>query len=109
MPRRRRWQGTREPLKVIPVAELPSAEEIDAAKKPGGSWNRGQLAEWGVPWPPPKRWRKDLLQRRVVAEIYSTREGIAATSRAHGTGCPCDCCLAAEGDDQAWARVREMA
>ena len=23
-------------------------------------WTRAQLAEWGVPWPPPKGWRKRL-------------------------------------------------
>jgi hypothetical protein len=45
----------------------PSPEEIlKAASNPnclggrGTGWNRKQLAEWGVPWPPPKGWRTRL-------------------------------------------------
>jgi hypothetical protein len=40
---------------------LPSAREIEAAKTPRGGWTRAQLAEWGVPWPPPKGWKAALL------------------------------------------------
>jgi hypothetical protein len=39
---------------------MPSQEEIDAARTPAGGWTRTQLAEWGVPWPPPKGWRRRL-------------------------------------------------
>ncbi|MFC4560581.1 hypothetical protein ACFO4E_01795 [Nocardiopsis mangrovi] len=39
---------------------MPTLEEIDAARTPAGGWTREQLAEWGVPWPPPKGWRKRL-------------------------------------------------
>ena len=38
-----------------------TAEIIDAAKTPNGGWSREMLAQWGVPWPPPKGWRKKLL------------------------------------------------
>jgi hypothetical protein len=34
--------------------------EIERAKTPAGGWTREQLAAWGVPWPPPKGWRKCL-------------------------------------------------
>jgi hypothetical protein len=36
--------------------------EIEAAKSPKGGWKRETLAEWGVPWPPPKGWRKKLVR-----------------------------------------------
>ena len=31
-----------------------SADEIDAAKTANGGWTRATLAQWGVPWPPPR-------------------------------------------------------
>lgn len=37
-------------------------EEIDAARTPAGGWKRDQLAKWGVPWPAPKGWRKQIVQ-----------------------------------------------
>ncbi len=39
----------------------PTAEEIEDAKTPAGGWTREQLAEWGVPWPPPEGWRRRLV------------------------------------------------
>lgn len=39
----------------------PSPEEIEAAQTPAGGWTREQLAAWGVPWPPPKDWRRRLI------------------------------------------------
>ncbi|BCK53190.1 hypothetical protein NWFMUON74_09620 [Nocardia wallacei] len=37
-----------------------SMEEIEGARSPAGGWSRAQLAEWGVPWPPPPGWKKSL-------------------------------------------------
>jgi hypothetical protein len=37
-------------------------EEIDAKRTPAGGWKRAQLAEWGVPWPAPKGWRKQIVK-----------------------------------------------
>lgn len=37
-----------------------SKEEIEAARTENGGWTRAQLAKWGVPWPPPKGWKKKL-------------------------------------------------
>jgi hypothetical protein len=45
-----------------PDLKRPTAAEIDAARTPDGGWTRDQLAEWGVPWPPPKGWRKRLIE-----------------------------------------------
>ncbi|MEU4847960.1 hypothetical protein [Streptomyces gilvosporeus] len=39
---------------------VPSPEEVAAAQTPTGGWSKKQLAEWGVPWPPPTGWRKHL-------------------------------------------------
>lgn len=46
-------------LPAIPMQ--PSPAEIDAAKTPRGGFTRAQLEVWGVPWPPPKGWRKILI------------------------------------------------
>jgi hypothetical protein len=34
-----------------------TAKDIEAKKTKNGGWTRKQLAEWGVPWPPPKGWK----------------------------------------------------
>ena len=49
--------------------------EIEQAKTRAGGWTREQLAEWGVPWPPPKGWRR-RLERQVKprAETNKLRE-----------------------------------
>ncbi|MEU9197730.1 hypothetical protein [Streptomyces hundungensis] len=46
---------------------LPSPGEIEAAKTSKGAWTRAQLAEWGVPWPPPKGWKDELIERWEAA------------------------------------------
>lgn len=53
-------------------------EEIEAAKSPKGGWSAKTLASWGVPWPPPKGWRKRLIaQSRPIEEagMWITAEG----------------------------------
>jgi hypothetical protein len=35
-------------------------QEIEDARSPAGGWSAKTLAAWGVPWPPPKGWRKRL-------------------------------------------------
>lgn len=42
---------------------LPSPDEVKAAETGNGGWTRARLASWGVPWPPPGGWRKDLERR----------------------------------------------
>ena len=37
------------------------AKRTEKAKQAGiGAWSAKQLAAWGVPWPPPKGWRRKL-------------------------------------------------
>jgi hypothetical protein len=31
-----------------------------AGRSPAGGWTKKQLAIWGVPWPPPKGWKRKL-------------------------------------------------
>lgn len=51
-------------------------DEIEAAKSPKGGFKRDTLAEWGVPWPPPKGWRKTILRHGIpYAEELNTVGG----------------------------------
>ncbi|MFF5859575.1 hypothetical protein ACFY8B_28810 [Streptomyces sp. NPDC012751] len=49
------------------MPDLPSPEEVEAARTPAGGWKRDQLAAWGVPWPPPKGWKDELAERWKTA------------------------------------------
>ena len=42
------------------IIETPSPDEVQAGRSPRGGFTRATLASWGVPWPPPKGWRKRL-------------------------------------------------
>lgn len=44
----------------------PTRDEIEAGRSPNGGWTREQLAEWGIPWPPPKGWRRRLENESEV-------------------------------------------
>jgi hypothetical protein len=48
---------------------LPSPEEIIAGRTGNGGWKRSVLEQWGVPWPPPKGWR-----RRLEDEWYRSQK-----------------------------------
>lgn len=45
-----------------------SRQEVEAGKTPRGAWTKKQLAEWGVPWPPPKGWREALERGHPIPE-----------------------------------------
>jgi hypothetical protein len=54
--------GEDERFKVAIAANpTPTEGEIEAARSPNGGWKRATLAEWGVPWPPPRGWRQALI------------------------------------------------
>jgi hypothetical protein len=57
---------------------MPTAEEIEAGRSPAGGWTRAQLAQWGVPWPPPKGWKARLQGRSVIKRSASSGKGISA-------------------------------
>ncbi len=46
--------------------KIPAAE-IEAARTSRGGWTRESLARWGVPWPPPKGWKKALIEGRPIS------------------------------------------
>jgi 5-methylcytosine-specific restriction endonuclease McrA len=54
--------------------------EIEALKTPAGGWKRKTLEKLGVPWPPPKGWKKALIagdpipKSKVVFRKRSERE-----------------------------------
>lgn len=51
-----------------------SEDEIMAKRSPRalvsgeGAWTKAQLAEWGVPWPPPAGWKAVLVANYARAE-----------------------------------------
>lgn len=48
--------------KIRPFKEA----EVDQARTPRGGWTRDQLAKWGVPWPPPAGWKRELVAQQVT-------------------------------------------
>ncbi|WP_406089485.1 sigma factor-like helix-turn-helix DNA-binding protein [Streptomyces sp. NBC_01013] len=62
VPAPHRLPGASGPAPVAPCI-APSPEDIELARTPAGGWTREQLAVWGVPWPPPKGWKKHLITR----------------------------------------------
>jgi len=46
---------------VAPQPGRLTRQELEAGKTAAGGYNRRQLALWGIPWPPPKGWQKQLL------------------------------------------------
>lgn len=39
--------------------------QIIAAQTPKGGWKRSPFESWGVPWPPPKGWRKQIVTHGI--------------------------------------------
>jgi len=42
-----------------------SNEFIEQGKSLAGGWSRDQLACLGIPWPPPKGWKKEAIGRVI--------------------------------------------
>lgn len=53
----------------VPVKRRPAMTnaQIEAGRSPKGGWTAKQLLLWGVPWPPPKGWRKKLLRGEPIS------------------------------------------
>jgi hypothetical protein len=59
----RRYVKPEQLLLNNPATVVPSPEEVLSKRKGTGGWKRAQLAEWGVPWPPPKGWMRCLEEQ----------------------------------------------
>jgi hypothetical protein len=62
-------------------------QEIEEKKTASGGWTRETLAGWGVPWPPPRGWRKALIAGRAVAGtgIACPRCNLPTEERVHAS------------------------
>lgn len=47
-------------------------EEVLRARTAKGGWTKAQLTQWGIPWPPPKGWKKKLVQTEVGRQSAET-------------------------------------
>lgn len=52
----------------MPAKKELTEAEIEAGKSPKGGYTREQLAEWGVPWPPPRGWKDRLMGKEPLPE-----------------------------------------
>lgn len=48
---------------------IVTPEEIERGKTRRGGWTRKTLAKWGVPWPPPKGWKRLLNEGYDFTQI----------------------------------------
>src|SRR5262245_48154214 len=59
-------------MKKTPISE----GEVTAMQTANGGWTRDVLAGWGVPWPPPHGWKKNILKNGIpysdVIEIFGS-------------------------------------
>lgn len=62
---RKSWD---EAVEVMSEYQKNCKSFVEAKKTPNGGWTKAQLAEWGVPWPPPKGWRKNLEKNLSVKD-----------------------------------------
>lgn len=46
---------------------------IEAGRSKKGGWNRTQFAKWGLPWPPQKGWKQELIERARTEARRSTQ------------------------------------
>ena len=58
-----RLSGTDKPPVIAPTLARLTEAEILAGMSNGCGVSRKQLAAWGLPWPPPKNWKRFLLVR----------------------------------------------
>lgn len=99
-------------------------EEIEAARTPAGGWTKDQLAQWGVPWPPPKGWKRKLAEGRAKAIYFIGAPSLGMVKIGHSADVatrlrdvrrhsPVPLVLLAalpvEGDDSPRARRQQMA
>lgn len=58
-----------------------TSDIIDALRTPVGGFTKRALASIGVPWPPPKGWRQNLIRENALAtksNLYHSRNELEA-------------------------------
>lgn len=55
------------------MAKKVSKEEIEEKRSKNGGWSKEVLTEWGVPWPPPKHWKRALILGWPMPETAKER------------------------------------
>lgn len=48
-------------------------QAIEAGRSKKGGWKRTQFAKWGLPWPPQKGWKQELIERARAEARRSTQ------------------------------------
>ena len=48
---------------------IPTEQEIMDARTAKGGWTKETLKQWGISWPPPKGWKKRLLEERRERQV----------------------------------------
>lgn len=67
--------------------------EIKASMTPNGGWTKDVLAQWGVPWPPPKGWKEILLSTGVPYRHWSKEvKDFIVEQKHHEALKPCPFC-----------------
>lgn len=56
------------PSRIGQYSVLTEAD-IEKGKSAKGGYTRKQLERWGVPWPPPKGWRRELIRKARQAKM----------------------------------------
>ena len=56
---------------------------LDAQTRKGG-WTKKQLAQWGIPWPPPRGWKSRLILNNSLKKGH----GIDDTLHSEPGTCP---------------------
>jgi hypothetical protein len=54
------------------------SDEIERHRTPRGGWTKATLAQWGVPWPPPKGWKAALLSPGSKPDGRDHEDGLDA-------------------------------
>lgn len=77
-----------------PHAETPEQSErrkfVDLNRTPAGGWTRAFLASIGVPWPPPRGWRRHYIKTGEPWPYASGFGSVASSSSISSFPKPCD-------------------
>lgn len=66
-----------------------TADDVESAKTPRGGFSRESLRQLGVPWPPPKGWRKRITAGEPKAKLVNRRDVVSAKKREKSFTKPC--------------------